>query len=137
MKDVNKVFLIGRLGNDPIQRETKNGTTVVHFSMATSRRLRSEEDAAEDALPVEETQWHQIVSWGKQGELCAQYLKKGSPVFIEGSIRMHKYTAKDGASKNAFEINADNVSFLGGGYGRVVETDKQEAADEVETAQSA
>ena len=143
MKDVNRVILMGRLGNDPIQRETKKGTTVVNFSMATSRKIYPEVDVAdtgdakegEEILPVEETNWHRIVSWGKLGELCAQYLKKGSPVFIEGSIRARKYTAKDGTEKYSYEIHADDVSFLGGGIRAA--RPEESVTEEAETARSA
>jgi len=115
MKDVNKVILVGRLGADPIQRQTKSGTPVIHFSVATTRRIfREDTEQAPDSAPLEETQWHKIVVWGKQGEACAQYLKKGNPVYVEGSIRSHAYTGKDGTSKTSFEIQAENVSFLGG-----------------------
>ena len=110
MKDVNKVILIGRLGANPVLRETKSGFSVVHFPLATSRRVQSNEKEGE---LMEETQWHRVVTWGKQGEICAQHLKKGSSVFIEGSMRSHKYEAKDGQSRMAFEVHAENVSFLG------------------------
>jgi single-strand DNA-binding protein len=113
MKDVNKVILVGRLGGDPIQRATKQGTAVVHFQVATSRRVLKEglTEGAED-VRTEETQWHRVVVWGKQGEACAQYLKKGNPVYIEGSFRSHKYDGKDGQSRMAYEVYAENVSFI-------------------------
>src|SRR3954466_14538496 len=95
MKDLNKVFLLGRLGNDPILRATKNGLPVTHFSLATSRRVLEQEEGAENQ-GKEETQWHRVVVWGKQGEHCKQYLSKGQPVYIEGNIRTRKYTNKDG-----------------------------------------
>ena len=114
MKDVNKVILIGRLGADPIQRETKSGTSVVHFPMATSRKFR-EGAEGEGETSREETQWHRVVAWGKQGEVCAQYLRKGQPVYVEGMIRSRKYDGKDGVGRVAFEVHADNVSFLNGG----------------------
>ena len=111
MKDVNKVILIGRLGADPVQRETKNGTPVVHFPIATSRRIRSEaEDGGEKTS--EETQWHRVVAWGKQGEACAQYLKKGQTAFVEGMFRSRQFDGKDGASRMSFEVHAENVSFF-------------------------
>jgi single-strand DNA-binding protein len=122
MKDMNKVLLIGRLGRDPEQRETKNGLAVVHFPLATSRRVLESaaalnEGETADGKPSawrDETEWHRIVVWGKQAEHCKLYLNKGSPVFVEGNIRTRKYTSKDGATRVAFEIHADNVGFLGG-----------------------
>ncbi|MCM2322146.1 MAG: single-stranded DNA-binding protein [Oligoflexia bacterium] len=116
MKDVNKVILIGRLGADPVQRETKAGVPVVHFPVATSRRVREgdqEGAGGENGFPNEETQWHRVVAWGKQGELCAQYLRKGQTVFVEGSMRSHKYETKTGESRMSFEVHLENVSFLG------------------------
>lgn len=112
MKDVNKIILIGRLGNDPVQRETKNGLAVVHFPLATSRRL-ADADPKDGDQPKEETQWHRVVVWGKQAEACKQYLDKGQAVFVEGSVRSRQYTNKDGTSRVAFEVHAENVSFLG------------------------
>jgi single-strand DNA-binding protein len=113
MRDVNKIILLGRLGTNPIQRETKNGTPVVHFSLATSRKTVSNEAEGDGPTSKEETQWHQIVAWGKQGESCAQYLSKGQTVFIEGSLRSHAYVNKSGEKKTSYEIHVDNMSFLG------------------------
>ena len=112
MKDVNKVLLIGRLGNDPVRRETKNGLAVTNFSLATSRKIFAQNPGAE-AVEREETQWHNVVVWGKQAETCKQYLAKGQAVFIDGMIRTRKYTNKDGGTRYAFEVHAENVSFLG------------------------
>lgn len=119
MKDVNKIILIGRLGADPVLRETKTGGVVVHFPVATSRRVKSTEPTEnEEVKPMtEETQWHRIVAWGRQGETCAQYLKKGQKVYVEGSILSRKYEAKDGVERMSFEVIAETVSFLGGGRG--------------------
>lgn len=124
MKDVNKVMLLGRLGTDPVQRETKAGVDVTHFSLATSRRLASSAPVVESsettgetpvlrAVKNEETQWHQIVAWGKLAQICAQHLKKGQTAFVTGEIRTRKYTAKDGEERLSVEIHADEVSFLG------------------------
>lgn len=116
MKDINKIILIGRLGADPILRETKTGAVVVHFPVATSRRVKSTEPAEneEEVKMTEETQWHRIVAWGRQGETCAQYLKKGQKVYVEGSILSRHYEAKDGTDRMSFEVIAETVSFLGG-----------------------
>lgn len=116
MKDVNKIILIGRLGADPVHRETKSGTSVVQFSLATSRRYREQSEGGEETQ-TEETQWHKIVAWGKQGEACAQYLRKGQPVYVEGMVKSRKYEARDGSSRLSFEVHADSISFLGGGGG--------------------
>lgn len=128
MKDLNKIILIGRLGTDPVQRETKSGIPVTHFSLATSRRVErvmkeaepledtsdgeSSERSARAPFPSEETVWHNVVVWGKQAEACTQYLKKGRTVYVEGSIRKRPFIGKDGASRTAFEVHAENVGFL-------------------------
>lgn len=116
MKDINKIILIGRLGANPILRETKTGAVVVNFSIATSRRVKST-DASETEPMTEETQWHRIVAWGRQGEMCAQYLTKGEKVYVEGSVLSQKYVGKDGKERVLFEVIAETVSFLGGGRG--------------------
>jgi single-strand DNA-binding protein len=117
MKDVNKVLLIGRLGNEPVRRETKAGLAVTHFSLATSRKIQKQDSGAgateSGMLEKDETQWHKVVVWGKQAEACKQYLEKGQAVFVEGMIRTRKYTNKDGGARYAFEVHAENVSFLG------------------------
>lgn len=113
MMDVNKVILVGRLGAEPIRRETKKGLPVAQFSLATSRRVRVEGDA-EGQPTGEETVWHRVVTWGRQAETCAQYLHKGQAVYVEGSVRSRKYDAKDGTQRTAFEVHADVVNFLGG-----------------------
>ena len=123
MKDVNKVILVGRLGGDPVQRHTKSGFPVAHFAVATSRRIYKDsgptappengDTASPAAQPVEETQWHQIVAWGKQGQACAQYLKKGHSVYVEGMIKSRNWENKEGIQKTSFEIHSENISFLG------------------------
>jgi single-strand DNA-binding protein len=115
MKDINKVILVGRLGADPVQRETKSGTVLVHFPLATSRRTAPESEGEE---PGEETQWHRVVAWGKQGEVCCRYLKKGESIYLEGNLRSRKYSGKDGIERTQTEVHLENVSFLSGGRSR-------------------
>jgi single-strand DNA-binding protein len=151
MKDLNKIILIGRLGTDPVQRETKNGIAVTHFSLATSRRVEramkegdpeeskeeSKEEIAEGTLKPEkgsrseETVWHNVVVWGKQAEICGQFLKKGRTVYVEGSIRKRPFIGKDGASRTAYEVHAENVGFLD----RFV-SNKREAEETLDAAAS-
>jgi single-strand DNA-binding protein len=118
MKDLNRIILIGRLGADPIQRETKSGMPVVQFPLATSRRIKGDggEVDAEGGIRdmTEETVWHRVIAWGRQGEACAQHLRKGQSVYVEGSLRSHKYTGKDNVQRMAFEVHAESVGFLGG-----------------------
>ena len=115
MRDINKIILIGRLGADPVQRYTKTGIPVVNFSVATTRKFyRDEADTSGDPTPVEETQWHRVVVWGKQGQNCFQYLKKGNGVYLEGFLRTRKYEDKDGTVKYNTEVQGEVISFLGG-----------------------
>lgn len=117
MKNVNQVTLLGRLGADPIQRATKSGVAVAHFSVATSRRIRAAEGEQdpEKQQDREETEWHRVVAWGREAENCTRFLRKGQPVLVQGMIRSRSFKGKDGLERTAFEIHADDVCFLGGG----------------------
>ena len=116
MKDVNKIILVGRLGADPVLRDTKNGLSVAQFPLATSRWVKEtgqETAQTESQEAADKTQWHRVIAWGKQADACAQFLKKGDSVYVEGSVRTHKYESKEGDSRMAFEVHAETVSFLG------------------------
>ncbi len=105
---VNKVILIGRLGKDPEVRSTPSGTTVTRFSLATDERFTDRNGEKQDR-----TEWHNIVAWGKLGEICGQYLKKGKLVYIEGRIRTDSWDDKEtGQKKYKTEIRADNMKML-------------------------
>jgi single-strand DNA-binding protein len=106
MKDMNKIFIMGRLGADPTPKETKTGVKMVTFPVATSRWSKDTQEST--------TQWHRVVAWGKQSEQCATYLKKGNSVLIEGSVKTRKYPGKDGIDRMSIEVHADNVTFLSG-----------------------
>jgi single-strand DNA-binding protein len=105
---VNKVILIGNLGRDPETRYTNSGSSVTNFSIATKESFADKSGNRQDR-----TDWHNIIVWGKQGENCAQYLKKGQPVYVEGRISYREYEAKDGSGKRKVtEIVAMRVQFL-------------------------
>jgi single-strand DNA-binding protein len=107
---VNKVILVGNLGRDPEVRYLPSGQTVANFTLATSDSYNDRSGARQ-----ERTDWHNIVVYGKQAELCGQYLKKGRQVYIEGRISTRQYEAKDGSGKRyRTEIVAQRVQFLGG-----------------------
>ena len=107
---VNKVILVGNLGRDPEVRATPSGQSVCNFSLATTERYQGR-----DGHNHEQTEWHNIVAWGKQAELCGQYLKKGRQVYVEGRIASREYEARDGSGKRQrTEIVAQRVQFLGG-----------------------
>ena len=93
MASLNKVMLIGNLGRAPESRELQSGMAT-NFSIATTRRYRSGSGEV-----VSETEWHNISMFGKLAEIAAQYLKKGSAVYIEGRIRSRKYQSKDGTDQ--------------------------------------
>ena len=108
MASVNKVILIGNLGRDPETRYTNSGSSVTNFSIATKESF-----ADKSGTRQERTDWHNIIVWGKQGENCAQYVKKGSPAYVEGRISYREYEAKDGSGKRKVtEIVAMRVQFL-------------------------
>jgi single-strand DNA-binding protein len=110
MASVNKAILIGNLGRDPEIRYLPSGQPVASFSIATTENFNDRSGARQ-----ERTEWHNIVVWGKQAELCSQYLKKGRQVYIEGRISNRQYEAKDGSGKRyRSEIVAQRVQFLGG-----------------------
>ncbi|MBF6568968.1 MAG: single-stranded DNA-binding protein [Candidatus Binataceae bacterium] len=110
---VNKAILIGNLGRDPEVRYLPSGQTVASFSLATSDSYSDRSGNRQ-----ERTDWHNIVVFGKQAELCSQYLKKGRQVYIEGRIQTSQYEAKDGTGKRSrTEIVAQRVQFLGGKQG--------------------
>lgn len=105
---VNKVILIGNLGRDPETRFTNSGSSVTNFSLATKESYQDKSGTRQDR-----TDWHNIIVWGKQGETCAQYLKKGSAAYVEGRISYREYEAKDGSGKRKVtEIVATRVQFL-------------------------
>ncbi len=108
-RGLNKVTLIGNLGKDPELKYTNTGVAVATFSLATSDSWKDQEGNMQ-----ERTEWHNIVAWRKLAEICGQYLKKGSQVYIEGKIQTRSYE-KDGVKKYMTEIIADQLLMLGGG----------------------
>jgi len=106
---LNKVFLLGRLGNDPEVRYTTNGGAVANFNVATNESWTDKQGQKQ-----ERTEWHRVVVWGKLGELCGQYLTKGRQAFLEGKLQTREWTDKEGAKRYTTEIVAQNVQFIGG-----------------------
>jgi single-strand DNA-binding protein len=107
---VNKVILVGNLGRDPEMRNTPSGQSVCTFSVATTERFTDRVGQQR-----EQTEWHNVVVWGKQADACGQYLKKGRQVYIEGKITTREYEARDGSGKRyRTEITAQRLQFLGG-----------------------
>lgn len=106
-RGLNKVMLIGNLGADPEIRHTPSGASVANFNLATSRSWTRE------GRKEEKTDWHRIVAWDKLAEICQQYLKKGSKVYIEGRIETRSWDdASTGQKKYMTEIIADQMIML-------------------------
>jgi single-strand DNA-binding protein len=122
--NLNKAMLIGRLTRDPEMRYTQSGTAMTRFGIATNRY-----GTGPDGERKEFTDFHNVVAWnqGKRNlaEICAQYLKKGSMVYVEGRLQTRSWEGQDGTKKTTTEINAQDVQFLesrGSGGGGVAES---------------
>jgi single-strand DNA-binding protein len=110
MASLNRVHLIGNLGQEPEVRYATNGDAVVNLSLATTSKWK---DKASGQMK-EETEWHRVSIFGKAAEVAGQYLHKGSAVYVEGKIKSKKYTDKQGIERTAFEITCENFQMLGG-----------------------
>ena len=105
---INKAILIGNLGKDPEISHTPGGLAVAKFSIATSEKWKDDSGQQQ-----EKTEWHNIVAWRKLAEVCAQYLKKGSKVYVEGKITTRSWEDKNGGGKKYMtEIVAHEIQFL-------------------------
>jgi single-strand DNA-binding protein len=109
---VNKVILLGRLGQNPEVRHTPSGASVANFSLATNESWMDK-----NGQKQERTEWHRIVVWGKLADLCGQYLTKGRQAYVEGRLQTRQWQDKDGQTKYTTEIQAQTVQFLGGAAG--------------------
>ncbi len=107
MAGVNKVIIVGRLGNEPEVKNLGSGQTVTKFSVATS-----ESYPGKDGNTVEKTEWHRIVVWGKLAEICGKYLHKGKQVYVEGKLQSRSWEDPQGVKKYATDIVANTVQFL-------------------------
>ena len=106
---VNKVILVGRLGADPESRATPGGLQVSNLRVATNHVAYDR-----DGNKNESTEWHRVVFFGRQAEVCEQYLRKGSQVYVEGRLRTNKYTDRDGIERYATEVVGERMQMLGG-----------------------
>ena len=113
MASINKVIIVGNLGKDPEMRSFPNGDQIANVSIATTDK-RKDKTTGE---MKEATEWHRINFNGRLAEIVGQYLKKGSQVYVEGSLRTRKWTDKDGVEKFTTEIRADQMQMLGGRQG--------------------
>ncbi|WP_374012122.1 single-stranded DNA-binding protein [Pseudoxanthomonas koreensis] len=108
-RGINKVILVGNLGNDPETKYTQSGMAVTRISLATTSVRKDREGNTQ-----ERTEWHRVVFFGKLGEIVAEYLRKGSQVYVEGEIRYDKYTGQDGQERYSTDIVANEMQMLGG-----------------------
>ena len=109
-RGVNKVILIGNLGADPETRAMPSGTTVANLRVATSESWRDKQSGEQQ----ERTEWHRVAMFGRLAEIAAEYLKKGSQVYIEGSLRTRKWQDKEGKDRYSTEIVGNDLQMLGG-----------------------
>lgn len=111
-RGINKVILVGNLGNDPEVRYTQGGSAVTTISVATTEAWKDKQGQMQ-----ERTEWHRVKFFGKLAEIAGEYLKKGRQVYVEGSLRTDKYTGKDGVERYTTEIVANEMQMLGGNPG--------------------
>lgn len=105
---VNKVILLGNLGSDPELRYTPSGVAVANFNVATNERWPDK-----DGNMQEKTEWHRIVCWRKLAEIAGEYLKKGSPVYLEGKLQTRNWEDQNGVKRYQTEVIASNLQMLG------------------------
>jgi single-strand DNA-binding protein len=109
-RGVNKVILVGNLGQDPESRTTPGGTTVTNIRIATTDSWTDKQSGEKK----EQTEWHTVVMWNRLGEIAAEYLKKGSQVYIEGKLQTRKWQDKEGKDRYSTEVVASDMQMLGG-----------------------
>ena len=122
--NLNKVFIAGRLTADPDLRTTPSGTNVVSFSVATNRVWKDKNGERR-----EETEFHNVVAWGRQAEIVNQFLKKGSLILVEGRLQTRSWEGKDGQARKTTEIVAERIQ-LGPKTGSTAPVAKSEGVDE-------
>lgn len=108
MASVNKVILLGNLGDDPQTRYTPGGDAVTNLSLATTETWKDKSGEKQ-----ENTSWHRVTLWGRLAEIAGEYLRKGSSVYIEGRINYREYTDKEGVKKWSTDIVADRLQLIG------------------------
>lgn len=110
MPNLNTAMLMGHLGADPETRSTPSGLQVTNMRIATTEKWKDKQSGA----AMEKTEWHSIVLWGRLAELAHEYLRKGSPIYIQGKLQTRKWQDKEGHDRYSTEIVAQSMQFLGG-----------------------
>lgn len=127
MKGVNRAIVLGNLGQDPETRTTPGGVTVTNIRIATSDSWTDKASGEKK----EKTEWHSVVLWNRLGEIAAEYLRKGSQVYIEGKLQTRKWQDKSGNDRYTTEIVAQEMQLLGGrGERRQAESKPAAAGDD-------
>ena len=132
-RGVNKVILIGNLGNDPEIRYTAGGAAVANISLATAESWRDKETSEQQ----ERTEWHRIVFFGRLAEIVGEYLKKGSQIYVEGRLQTRKWQDKEGNDKYTTEIVANEMQMLGSRGGSSGSLGSGPASSKAESAPAA
>jgi single-strand DNA-binding protein len=131
MASVNKVILIGNLGRDPEVRYLPSGDAVANLNLATTEKWKDKNGEMQ-----EQTEWHRVAFFGRQAEICGEYLRKGSSVYVEGRLQTRKWQDKDGNERYTTEIRGDRMQMLsgrGGGGGREMPEMESAPADAAST----
>jgi single-strand DNA-binding protein len=124
-RGINKVILVGNLGNDPELRHTPNGNPVANFNVATTDLWTNK-----DGQQEQKTEWHRIVAWGRLAEICNEYLRKGRQVYIEGRIQTRSWEDQNGQTRRITEIVANQMMMLGSREGGEVPEPSEKAVGE-------
>lgn len=124
----NKIIIIGNLGRDPELRYTPQGIAVCDFSVATNEKKRDKSGEMHDV-----TTWFRVTLWRQMAENASKYLTKGSPVYVEGRLRVEEWTDRDGNNRHTLNVQASEMQFLSGGGARSEDLDR-DMADEPEFA---
>lgn len=119
----NKIIIVGNLGRDPELRYTPQGSAVCNISVATSEKRKDKTGELQDI-----TTWFRVTLWERQAENASKYLTKGSPVYIEGRLRVEEWTDREGAQRYTLEVHATEMHFIGGGRGDEFSSDQSAPA---------
>ena len=125
-RGINKVILVGNLGQDPETRNMPSGGAVTNISIATSEQWKDKQTGEQK----ERTEWHKVAFFGRLAEIAAEYLSKGSQVYVEGKLRTRKWQDRDGNDRWTTEVIADELQMLGG---RAKQSEKQAQGSEVKS----
>ena len=123
---INKVILLGRVGNDVELKRTGNETAVANISVATDEFRKTQ--AGKQQVLEKHTEWHRVVAFGSLAEICAEHLQKGRLIYVEGKLRTRTYEDKDGNKRYVTEIHADTVKFLDS---KKADSDAQDGDDDL------